>query len=571
MIDDGLYLALGDESAPSSPSPHNITHRRKIGAFYTPLNVAEILCKWAVRTPRDMVLEPCFGGCTFLEALRTRLQNAGQPRPSENIYGCDNDPLAFSFLEGIEDISDHREKFILMDFLSVTEVEIAARFDAVVGNPPYIRHSKFGSHQKEAIAAWSKRLNIQVDGRSSLWAYFILHALNFLKPNGRVAWVLPLSFLTSAYAANVRKVLAKCFEKVVAITLTERLFIGEGTEEATVVLLAEGFSTAHVEVPIYSYCVDTVSEMEALILDLTATMKTGLTIEQHGTGMIPANAIETFKTLMPEHASILADWASIQIGLVTGDVPFFVKTKTAWERLNIDSKHLRYIAPKTKWLQGVNLANADALRHVENDVPCLALDCPNEPSSLALKKYLASYGVSDIQSNSTFRKRDKWHYFFDEKIPDAFIAFMTHFGPRFIVNDAQANCTNSLYRVFLKNNAGVTQCRLIAISLNSTYTQFSAELLGQGRGAGALKLDPSHCASLKLILPSDKSVDEIDETFHSIDQLLRENKAELARNLADRFIFGCDADVHRSLSILEHGLTVGRTRRMQTARKSNKA
>ncbi|MES2106300.1 MAG: N-6 DNA methylase [Pseudomonadota bacterium] len=56
----------------------NIAKRQEFGAYYTPLHVAEILAKWAIRDENESVLEPCFGGCDFLEAIRARFAACGQ-------------------------------------------------------------------------------------------------------------------------------------------------------------------------------------------------------------------------------------------------------------------------------------------------------------------------------------------------------------------------------------------------------------------------------------------------------------------------------------------------------------
>lgn len=562
---------IGGEDDPlhSSPEPHTISHRRKIGAFYTPLNVATILCNWGIRTKNETVLEPCFGGCTFLEALLTRLQSLGQAEPEKQLFGCDIDPLAFKYLDNFGNIAQHKENFLLKDFLSVSNADIGEQFDLLIGNPPYIRHSKFDLRQKKAVSEWAERYGIKLNGRASLWSYFILHALNFLKPGGRVAWVLPMSFLTSAYAAQVRDLISERFEKITAITLTERLFIVEGTEEATVILLADGFSETHERKRISIRCVDAISEMEKLIGEGNhdAFNNVNELPKYQGNGMLPDEAIISFESFSNGNIVELGDLAVVQIGLVTGNVPYFIKSQKKWTDVGVATKYLRYILPKTSWVRGISLDFKDQLFHVENNVACLALDCPQSPRSAAVKAYLDGYGEDEIQKNATFNKRPVWHYFFDERIPEAFLVFMTHLGPRMIINNIDASCTNSVYRVFFKSELTQARKKIIAISLNTTYSQFSAELCGQGRGSGALKLEPSHVHRLKMYIPPDKSIAEINSAFIEIDELLRSDKIEEARKKADSFIFKGEKCFSKISSMLENGLMVGRTRRMRNTGK----
>jgi len=41
--------------------------RHKLGQFYTPPPIAELITKWAIRTHRDLVLDPAVGSGTFAE------------------------------------------------------------------------------------------------------------------------------------------------------------------------------------------------------------------------------------------------------------------------------------------------------------------------------------------------------------------------------------------------------------------------------------------------------------------------------------------------------------------------
>ena len=56
--------------------------RKKNGIFYTPLEAANILCKWAIRSPEDYVIEPGFGGCGFLKSSLQRLSQLNCDSPS---------------------------------------------------------------------------------------------------------------------------------------------------------------------------------------------------------------------------------------------------------------------------------------------------------------------------------------------------------------------------------------------------------------------------------------------------------------------------------------------------------
>lgn len=72
----------------------SISYRRKLGSYYTPSNVADVLCTWAIRNPDDKILEPSFGGCEFITSAHKRLSSLGCIDPLKNIIGADIDSAA---------------------------------------------------------------------------------------------------------------------------------------------------------------------------------------------------------------------------------------------------------------------------------------------------------------------------------------------------------------------------------------------------------------------------------------------------------------------------------------------
>jgi hypothetical protein len=51
------------------PSIASLAARRILGAFYTPPTAADFIADWAIRSDNERVLEPSFGGGTFLRAI----------------------------------------------------------------------------------------------------------------------------------------------------------------------------------------------------------------------------------------------------------------------------------------------------------------------------------------------------------------------------------------------------------------------------------------------------------------------------------------------------------------------
>ncbi|MYM71763.1 N-6 DNA methylase [Duganella sp. FT134W] len=543
---------------------HDIDNRKKLGAFYTPLVVSTVLSNWGIRTPRDKVLEPCFGGCTFLDSAVARLGSIGSKNAQTNLFGCDIDPVAFTVLNRLIKPSTLSGHFFQQDFLELEPDQCATgKMDLVIGNPPYIRHSNFSTKQKANVAKMVEKSAVRLHGRANLWAYFVVHALKFLNPNGRLALVLPGSFLYADYSAAIRTHIRSSFERVVAYTLAERLFLTEGTEETTVVLLAEGFGQQPDNNELVVRCVDSTDELTRLINTWPADIET--TDRAHpGHGLVPYDIGKLHDTLatLPNMRS-LKDVAQVRIGLVTGDTPYFVKNASEWKVLQIDRRHLAYIMPRSHYVRGITINVEDCDSHIAEDIRCLALWTPTKPRAERLLAYLASYPESKREANSTFRRRPVWHQFADvHGTPDAFFVFMADQGPRLILNRAQVNATNSMYRVFFENNVRTIEQKLIAVSMHTTYSQLSAEIIGHPRGSGALKLEPSSVLKLSLYLPPDRASSDINAAFELVNDALRRGDALGARKCADKFLFS-RGKLAEALPVLRKGLDLIRSRRIR--------
>jgi type I restriction-modification system DNA methylase subunit len=223
----------------------NLARRRKIGAYYTPQSVTDILSEWAIRSASDVVLEPGFGACGFLKSSADRLRRLGCAEPATHLYGCDIDDHAFHVLYdrlGLTQLSRH---FVLGDFLSLDRDAFQTDgFSVVIGNPPYIRHHQIAGEQKNLVRSVRDRMLPSLSLQASLWTFFVLHACEFLREGGRAAWILPSSFAYAHYAKALRSFLCSSFSKVLFVALDERLFEAEGAAEGTVVVAADGWRRA---------------------------------------------------------------------------------------------------------------------------------------------------------------------------------------------------------------------------------------------------------------------------------------------------------------------------------------
>jgi adenine-specific DNA-methyltransferase len=543
-----------------------ISEKKQYGVFYTPKRVADVLCKWAIRSKSDKVLEPSFGGCDFLESSRSRFIELGLQKTiaERRLFGADVDPMAFTTLSTF--LANPNGHFKQKDFLSLSVNSYPvgdAGFDVVVGNPPYVSHHNMSDEQKKTAFEAKNSNDFELGGRASLWAYFVLHSLNFLKPGGRMAWVLPSSFLYSDYSKQVREILSTRFEKCLLVNLHERLFISDGTEEISVITLCEGLVDSNPNPNIQIVSASNTSEIEKVI----ERWESGRSNIQAGNRLSNVESRKLFEQLSTDASTRqLGDLFDIQIGIVSGANSFFILNSENWKRHKLPDKVASYILTKFRYAKGMILEPEDMVTVRQIGEECLLVDT-TKVSKIdgKLHEYLETFPKDKIETMSTFTRRKRsgiWHRFNDNRIPDAFFPYMQNLGSWVVINKAGVNATNSIHRLYRKSDIKEIELKLAAISILSTFSQLSAEIEGRTYGSGVLKHEPSEAAKIKVLMP-DIEEKKIESTIKKIDKLLRQGLQQQARKSADEFLLErYSGDIKYSYSFFEKELSTVQSRRM---------
>ncbi|MFN4180492.1 MAG: TaqI-like C-terminal specificity domain-containing protein [Armatimonadota bacterium] len=195
----GCYKILGDTNEGEIAMVTRAKLDRALGAVPTPKELVEFMVTLATPSKDHCrVLEPACGDCPFLEAFAERYGH------HHEFVGIDIDPEAV-----------YRAKarlpsatIIEGDFLLWQPQE---RFDIIIGNPPYGiigDESHYPIHTlKERKAIYKQRFHTW-HGKFNIYGAFIEHAVNLLKPDGKLVFVVPASWLVLDDFSKLRLFLA---------------------------------------------------------------------------------------------------------------------------------------------------------------------------------------------------------------------------------------------------------------------------------------------------------------------------------------------------------------------------
>lgn len=504
-----------------------------LAAFYTRRDVAQFLTDWAIVDVDCTVLDPSYGGCSFLNASLTTLQERGNSCPATQIYGVDIDALATSYLQELFDAGASAEQFVRRDFFELEPSDFAGfPFGAVTGNPPYIRYHDIPEERRKRAEARLRQYGIEISGRASYWAFFLLYAIMFLRPGGRLALVLPGSFIHTDYSVQVRELLASHFERVNIILLQERIF--EGTQEESVIVCAEGAAKSNKSIRIGT--ARTVEELKAVLGDMdNRTRKLGGEVDEKEWlgALIEEDALELYGQLTDAPNSVkLGDVLIARIGVVTGNNNYFIPSPQTLAQKNLPASDLIPVVRRPLYFKGVAVTNEDLAFLRLSGKAHLLLTPPRNKSAMkrATRSYIDEGEEAGINEAVKCKTRKPWYVVPHTEAPAAFMPCMVASWPRLVVNDSSFTCTNNILKLTWKEERPDTDWTRLALGTLSTLSQLSAELVGRSYGGGVLKVEPTELKRLAVPL---LSVEAAGRIVGQVDGLLRENRVNEAIDTVD--------------------------------------
>ena len=539
--------------------PDTLALRKARGAFYTPPELSRFISEWAIRSPAERLLEPSCGEAEFLLAAADRLRALGRVILSaQNLQGVEVHPgaaaLATERLRG----AGVPAEIEVADFFDVAPSPV---FDAVVGNPPYVRYQHFtGAARRKGLEAALSQ-GVRLTGLASAWAPFVVHATRFLKPEGRLGMVLPGELLTVNYAAAVRDFLLRRFRRVRLVAFAERVF--PGVSEEVVLLLAEGTGGA--------------PDFELLHLrDLTELFA----LDHSPTTWVPQGRTKWTHafldhSLLPEYEEMadcgsfvpLTQWGEIYLGGVTGANHFFAIDRKKARDHGLPEHELLPIAPPgSRHLRNASFTREDWEAELANGASALLFRPDAETPSEAALRYITAGEREQVDAAYKCRLRKPWWRVPLVRVPDLFLTYMNHLYPRLIANEAGVHHLNSVHGVKLRPGLEVPGRELLPLGNLNTLSLLSAEMVGRAYGGGMLKLEPRE--AVRWLTPSPAVLQAAKGPLTDLNRRLRDGSFAFPQviDAVDTIL------LHDTLGLSAAALDrLREARRQLTFRRSNRA
>jgi adenine-specific DNA-methyltransferase len=505
--------------------------RKARGAFFTPEPIARYITDWAVRSTADHILEPSCGEAAFLLAAVDRLAGL-----RENVLD-----LQLGALDGVElhTASADAARALLRQAGVDARIQVAdffcveptGSYDAVIGNPPFVRYQEFSGEARARSRAAALRAGVGLTNLASSWAAFAVHSALFLRPGGRMGLVLPAELLSVNYAAEVRRFLLGSFASVDLVLFSERVF--PDVQEEVVLVLAEGYQQGPTD---HARICQARNAAELATIAVSRTWRPVRPEDKWTPSLLSTAALTTYTELLASDGfTLLETWGDTTLGMVTGNNKFFALSPARAAELGLAASDLlRLSPPGSRHLRGLAF-NVSALNELGRAGSATWLFRPAREPSPAAWAYIAAGETANVHTAYKCRVRKPWW-----RVPlvppaDLLLTYMNADTPRLTTNAARAGHLNSVHGVYLQPEVRTLGQDYLPLASLTSMTLLGAETVGRAYGGGMLKLEPREADRLPVPAPAlvEAAGAKLAALRPQVGRLLRGGKLTDAAKLVD--------------------------------------
>lgn len=478
-------------STDAPPSTHDV---RTKGQVWTPAWVAGAMASYlAPRLHRGQLLDPAVGPGALVAACHSLEPNIS------GITAFEIDPLVLSdaAVPGLDEFPKSCFTDLRMeDFIAASSV---GSFDAVIANPPYLRHHRLDPAMKDACQQIARDvIGMTIDRRAGVQVFFLLKALSLLNEGGRLAFIIPADVVEGVFASSLWQGIAQRYAVRGILTFDGDKVVFPGVDTNALIVFIERAK------PIKTYSrLRWHGQPDASFVKAVSTWtKTGraslaLTVEKR-------NIFDSIKhglTRQGHNANAegrpFTDFARAMRGIASGGNEFFCFTSERIAEEGLDPSLFVRCIGRVRDLSG-EVVNSQLLDDLDRSGrPTYLLNLTRESViTPELDRYLARGRALGVPDRALVRQRGVWFAMERRVPPPVLFTYLGRRSTRFVANEAGVVPLTGFLCVYPNDEVDVG--KLLA-ALNHPDTAKHLAEVGKSYGSGAIKVEPG--AMRRLVIP----------------------------------------------------------------------
>lgn len=481
------------------------------GGFYTPPSVVTACLDRIARLsnlgPAARVLEPSAGDGAFLRGLADSTMSDTVEVTAVELLTSEaakcGQVIAETGLAG---------RAICESFFSWVDAVEPTGFDALVGNPPFVRYQFVNSEDRCIAEKILERRGVSLAGVSNLWIAFCLVSLDLLRSGGPFALVLPAELLSTVSASQVRQHLAREFSNL-QVDLFPRDTFSDILQDVVVLSgLKRARSARSTQIKFVEHRPDARNCWQHKVQADGTSWTRYLLKSRH------LDAMNELCEMGFMHR--LGDLARLQVSIVTGANKYFTVPDEVVRDFALEP-WARPLLARSEDSLGLVHSEADHARTIDlgrrSSLLDFNADSPDPLSSPRAATYILSGEAARVDTRYKCRIRNPWYRVPHIQSGHLMLSKRAHSHPRLVLNQAGVFTTDTIYRGEMVAGLENRSADLVA-GFHNSLTLLSAELEGRSYGGGVLELVPSEIARLRVpMLDLAQNLPQLDELSRSVN------------------------------------------------------
>lgn len=493
--------------------------RRDLGQFFTPPSIAAAMVRWVAARSPQAILDPAVGPGIFLECLgQCALPSAAR------VTAIDIDAVALETATArTASASCLHVSFHNSDFLKWPPPSM--KYDAIVCNPPYVRHNLAGVSEA-VFCQFETKHRLRLSRLTNIYCLFILKILECLDPGGRAAIITPTEYLNADYGRAIKEALLTSGLLAGFVVVDPgQLVFDDALTTATITLLHGRTADTHVRFAGVSDLEDLTRALEWVggeDLGLPAIPK-AVCARVHPSQLDPSRKWANTAHLEQAPASgmtlrPLSEFGRCIRGIATGANSFFTLTQAEADLHGLPQAVLTPCLCKAAHATGVKFAPDDWQRLRAQGKKVFVLNTKNALHP-RVAQYLAAGEEQGFHLRFLTRHRRPW-YSLESRCPaQILVTVFGRRGLRFLDNQAGVRSLTAFHGIYLQDRYA-SHIALLMLYFCSPCFERVAHLEHRVYGDGLLKYEPRDVE--RLLVPDLNLVSEPElQAFdHAYDQWL---------------------------------------------------
>lgn len=167
-----------------------INHRKQVGQFFTPQEIAQIMVNWIMESNPKTILDPAFGLGVFGQEVHKKNETL-------LVNGVEIDSVIGDFVR--ENLDLQNTNLEIGNYLQKWFTNVPA----IICNPPYFKFQNI-KNREVIFNSFRKYTGVNVSGYTNIASLFLLKSIYELAPSGRLAYIMPLEFLNTGYGEEIK-------------------------------------------------------------------------------------------------------------------------------------------------------------------------------------------------------------------------------------------------------------------------------------------------------------------------------------------------------------------------------